>query len=175
MRLNKPKDFQYALNQVLLSPPFKHIILRSKNPKNVLSYFKSQMNYVRTAGGVVTNPQNEILFIYKRRKWDLPKGKIEKNESRKEAALREVKEETGVQKLKIIDQLEKTYHIGKVKGKFFFKQTTWFRMECFDPAAIRPQKEEGIKMVRWIRKSNLAEVKMKTYPNLTNMLKTLDR
>ena len=49
-----------------------------------------------TAGGLVVNQYNEVLFIFRKNLWDLPKGKIEFYETLEKAALREVIEETGV-------------------------------------------------------------------------------
>ena len=48
------------------------------------------------AGGLVTNENNELLMIFRRGKWDLPKGKLDKGETIEECAIREVEEETGI-------------------------------------------------------------------------------
>ena len=49
-----------------------------------------------TAGGLILNQYNEVLFIFRKNLWDLPKGKVEFYETLEKAALREVIEETGV-------------------------------------------------------------------------------
>ena len=72
------------------------------------------------AGGLVTNPQGQILWIFRRGFWDLPKGKVEKMESIEEAALREVEEECGIKQLVLDKLIDKTYHIYKIKGKYIF-------------------------------------------------------
>jgi 8-oxo-dGTP pyrophosphatase MutT (NUDIX family) len=51
---------------------------------------------IKAGGGIVVNEQNEVLLIYRRGKWDLPKGKLDDGETIEECALREVKEETGL-------------------------------------------------------------------------------
>src|SRR6056300_550024 len=56
------------------------------------------------------NINDETLFIYRRNKWDLPKGKMDKGETIDQTALREVKEETGIKNLSIIDFKINTYH-----------------------------------------------------------------
>ena len=79
------------------------VFLYYPDKKKLLKEFKEKLVTIKATGGIVTNKKNQILFIYRKGKWDLPKGKMEKNESKKESALREVIEETGVKKLKIIN------------------------------------------------------------------------
>ena len=83
----------------------------------IINIFKKKFPEIIAAGGKVINNKSEILFIYRNKKWDLPKGKAEKNEIISETALREVEEETGIKNLSIIKPLDKTYHIFKRGGK----------------------------------------------------------
>ena len=89
----------------------------------ILNMFKKKYPEIIAAGGKVINNKSEILFIYRNKKWDLPKGKAEKNEIISETALREVEEETGIKNLSIIKPLDKTYHIFKRDGKNYLKST----------------------------------------------------
>jgi ADP-ribose pyrophosphatase YjhB (NUDIX family) len=50
---------------------------------------------VMAAGGLVENEHGEILLIYRKKHWDLPKGKLDAGETLEECAVREVEEETG--------------------------------------------------------------------------------
>ena len=53
-----------------------------------------------SAGGVIYRKHDgatEIALIYVRHRWSLPKGHIEEGESMNETALREVREETGLE------------------------------------------------------------------------------
>ena len=77
------------------------IFLYHPNKKKLLKEFKKKLKTIVAAGGIVKNDENQILFIFRKGKWDLPKGKIEKNEKIDDGALREVVEETGVKKIKI--------------------------------------------------------------------------
>ena len=48
------------------------------NHEEILNKFSKTIPRVVAAGGVVTNPQGKVLFIFRNDKWDLPKGKIDK-------------------------------------------------------------------------------------------------
>ena len=49
------------------------------------TFFK-KFTLILAAGGLVTNENNEILLIFRRGKWDLPKGKLEKGEKLEDCA-----------------------------------------------------------------------------------------
>ena len=99
--------------ELLNKKKVKSIGVLSKNKKSVLTALKKKYPEIIAAGGKVINQNSEILFIYRNKKWDLPKGKAEKNENISQTALREVIEETGIKNLTIVKPLEKTYHIFK--------------------------------------------------------------
>ena len=88
----------------------KGVYLFTNNLKEDWEVFKMKFKVIVAAGGLVLNDKKEILFIYRGSKWDLPKGRQEKGESIEETAIREVKEECGINKLKIDDKLIKTFH-----------------------------------------------------------------
>ena len=66
---------------------------------------------INSCGGVVF-ADDKILFILKNDKWDLPKGHLEQNETKEEAAIREIGEETGLLEndLQVLEQLPTTYY-----------------------------------------------------------------
>jgi len=132
----------------------------------IINIFKKKFPEIIAAGGKVINNKSEILFIYRNKKWDLPKGKAEKNEIISETALREVEEETGIKNLSIIKPLEKTYHIFKRGGKNYLKTTYWFEMKSDFNGKFKPQKKEGITRVEWIGIENLSSVLPKSYANI---------
>ena len=132
----------------------------------IINIFKKKFPEIIAAGGKVINNKSEILFIYRNKKWDLPKGKVEKNEIISETALREVEEETGIKNLSIIKPLEKTYHIFKRGGKNYLKTTYWFEMKSDFNGKYKPQKKEGITRVEWIGIENLSSVLPKSYANI---------
>ena len=132
----------------------------------ILNMFKKKYPEIIAAGGKVINNKSEILFIYRNKKWDLPKGKAEKNEIISETALREVEEETGIKNLSIIKPLDKTYHIFKRGGKNYLKSTYWFEMKSDFIGKFKPQKKEGITRVEWIGIENLSSILAKSYANI---------
>ena len=72
------------------------ITLTLKNLDNDIKELKKMFKIIKAGGGVVNNNKKEILFIYRMKKWDLPKGKLDKGETIKQCAKREVEEETKV-------------------------------------------------------------------------------
>jgi len=119
------------------------------DPKAVFNYFSKNFLYIKAAGGIVKNKKEELLFIFKRDRWDLPKGKIDKGEKKRPAATREVSEECGIQKIEIIRKVAKTFHIAKLRGRYVLKKTTWYEMVCSDPKNLKPDFNEGITDLKW--------------------------
>ena len=142
----------------------------TENQKSILSVFMNKFPEITAAGGKVINQNSEILFIYRNKKWDLPKGKAEKNESISQTALREVIEETGIKNLSIIKPLEKTYHIFKRRNNHYLKSTYWFEMYSDYRGKFKPQKKEGISRVEWIAVENLELILTKCYSNIRFLL-----
>ena len=144
----------------------KEIFIYSPNKDDILNEFKIKIDTIKAAGGIVRNKHNELLFIFRKGKWDLPKGKAEKNENISQTALREVIEETGIKNLSIVKPLEKTYHIFKRRNNHYLKSTYWFEMYSDYTGKFKPQKKEGISRVEWIGIENLESVLPKSYANV---------
>jgi len=106
----------------------KGVYLFSNDLENHWQSFKINLKVITAAGGLVLNDENEILFIYRGNKWDLPKGRIEKGEGIEETAVREVEEECGIQNLSIKKKLINTYHLFVQKGEHRLKETHWYLM-----------------------------------------------
>lgn len=115
-----------------------------------LDYLQAHFEPITAAGGVVLDRQGKILWIFRRGKWDLPKGKADEGETAEQTAVREVREECGIQHLRVIRHLGDTYHIYPInKGKkAVFKTTHWFLMETHD-TVFTPQTEEEITEIRF--------------------------
>ena len=141
----------------------------------VFKEFKKYFKIIRAAGGVVSNCNNNKLFIYRLDKWDLPKGKIEKNESIEFAAIREIEEECGITDLVIQKQLQDTYHIYTFKNNLILKRTYWFEFTSTFVGELVPQLEEDITSVEWLTDVEIEnKVLTNTYASIKELLQTTD-
>lgn len=104
-------------------------------------------------GGIVTRYKDgklQVLLIYRRGKWDLPKGKRNRGETNKECALREVKEELGISNLKIVQPLGTTLHGFEHTRWYRLKTTHWYHMKT-NATEFVPEAAEGIEKVKWVK------------------------
>lgn len=107
---------------------------------------------VNAGGGIVTREGKkglEILLIYRKNLWDLPKGKLDPGETIRKCAKREVREELGTKLVKILDFLDTTTHGYAEKGSYIVKTTHWYFMSTSATEFV-PQKEERITRVKWV-------------------------
>ncbi|WP_308992999.1 NUDIX domain-containing protein [Mariniflexile litorale] len=137
-----------------------------KNAEKLLKKFLKKLPNVIAGGGKVYNDKKDILFIYRNDKWDLPKGKVEGNESIEKTAIREVVEETGVAGLQITKPLETTYHIFKRNGNHKIKVTYWFEMKTSFTGVLFAQEEEGITKVEWLDQEQVSKALENSYANI---------
>jgi 8-oxo-dGTP pyrophosphatase MutT (NUDIX family) len=127
--------------------------------------FLNTFHTVSAAGGLVVNTKKEILFIYRSKKWDLPKGRIEEGEAIEETAIREVEEECGIFNLKLIKPLLTTYHVYFQNG-LKLKETFWFLMTSNYEGELIPQLEEGITQVLFKNEEEVKRALQNSYKNI---------
>ncbi len=142
------------------------------SPEKQFRTFASGFRMLEAAGGFVTNRNREALFIYRFGRWDLPKGKIESGEHPREAALREVAEETGIPADSIVAELNPTYHIYDHKGKLILKKTHWYRMHYTGSVLPFPQTGEGIEEAVWLAAPGFSQILNNTYASLQNLIRS---
>lgn len=133
--------------------------------------FQSLFEIIEAAGACVFNQQGELLVIYRRKSWDLPKGKIDQGESPLIAAIREVREETGVSTLSVSHEIAQTWHTYR-QEKRILKHTYWFDMTTSDMGLI-PQLEEDIEEARWVNPQHfLTDNDFPMYGNIRELVET---
>lgn len=116
---------------------------------------------IEAAGGVVWRQGSsgtiKVLFVHRPRydDWSLPKGKLEGGESHRQAALREVEEETGLRCRSGEELREVRYRDRKRR----MKRVRYWAMEPLD-GSFRANAE--VDEVRWVSLEHAAE--LATYP-----------
>ncbi len=150
----------------------KNYFLLAKNPTKVFKQIKEELTLIKAAGGLVTNDKGEYLFIFRNKKWDLPKGKVEVGEKVKITAVREVEEECGVIIQKRKARICKTYHIYEMGGQVILKRTSWYRMRVKGSPKLIPQKEEGITQAVWLKPQEIKVKAKNTYPLIIDVLRS---
>jgi 8-oxo-dGTP pyrophosphatase MutT (NUDIX family) len=105
-----------------------------------------------SAGGVVFRiHEGRALFLLIRdsyKNWGFPKGHLEAGEAAEAAALREVREETGLDGLELRGTVATIDWYFRFRGRLIHKVCHFFLMETEDEATS-PQRAEGITACRW--------------------------
>lgn len=138
------------INTFLDASENRCVKLLNSSLEGLLPQLKEHVYYIEAAGGFIER-NNEFLFIHRHGRWDLPKGKLEKNERVVHAAIRECEEECGISRLQIAKQLNSTFHIYPYKNGFALKQSYWFYMTTDYDKTLVPQIEEDIDKVEWFK------------------------
>lgn len=139
------------------------------NPTAVFNQLKQQFTLINAAGGLVKNSQSEYLFIFRRGKWDLPKGKLDEGEDFETAAIREVQEECGITHIELGDLYHLSYHIYEENNDWILKQTNWYLMKSEEKNLI-PQLEEGITQTAWLPINQFEKVRENTYASIDEII-----
>jgi len=175
-------------DDVLIKNPSKDIIvqllflLRTRKLKNLDSitlvteekaelkkFIKSRFLIIKAAGGVVTK-EDKVLFIYRLGKWDLPKGKFEKKETPEGCAVREVEEECNI-KVKLDTPICVTWHTYTQNRKSILKKTYWYNMKSLSDSKMKPQVEEGIMDIKWLKHHEAKTALINSYPSMRYLYK----
>jgi len=167
----KPRALLNYVDLLEKSTRYDFVVVEFSDVKKLFADFKSLFKIVSAAGGLVQNSNNELLGIYRKGFWDLPKGKIDSGETKREAAVREVEEETGVQGVIHGKRIHVSYHTYKIKKTRILKPTYWYVMEARSPIKVVVQESEGIEDFKWFLPKENMQDHWKSYPNINELIK----
>jgi ADP-ribose pyrophosphatase YjhB (NUDIX family) len=153
------------------SENFSMAILISEDYNLLQSNFFAQFQIIEAAGGIVQNENKDVLFIFRRGKWDLPKGKLEPNETIETCAAREIEEETGIAELNFKRKIGETYHIYEDRGNKILKISHWYYFTSLSKQVLLPQAEEDITEAKWIATQNIKMPMANTYKNIKEIMR----
>lgn len=145
-------------------------IFLHKDLETLKKAFWKKFILVQAAGGLIQNEKKELLFMFRRDKWDLPKGKLDKGETLAQCAVREVEEETGLKNVVLESPLLITYHTYDENGKHILKETHWYNMKVSGDPRLIPQAEEQITELKWIDGKHRGTVIGNTFPSVLDVL-----
>lgn len=159
-------EAQFDESVHLLSSKASNLVnIFSDDIETVWTKFLKYYKHIQAAGGIVRNPKDDYLFIFRLGKWDLPKGKMEEGESREDSAIREIEEECSLTNLELKRFLMPTFHIYFLR-EYIIKETFWFEVFYDGVELPLPQTEEGIESVEWRKESEIPQLLENSYPNI---------
>lgn len=164
-----PRHYRLAIGH-LEKPATLGAIIEDLSVESLWEQLHRLYEPIDAGGGVVHNGEGGVLMIYRRGKWDLPKGKKDDGEEIAVCALREVKEETGLKKVTLGDKICDTFHVYSQNRQNLLKRTAWYHMHTSTAEKLVPQKEENILEARWITEKEMGPVVFKSYEAIKEVL-----
>jgi ADP-ribose pyrophosphatase YjhB (NUDIX family) len=163
------KSFNQAILQVE-KPGIRGAIIEDASEESLLDQLGAMYHSIDAAGGLVYNEKGDVLMIFRKGKWDLPKGKLDDGEEITACAVREVMEETGLQHVSLEDKICDTYHAYEQDNEQLLKCTAWYKMRGTSADKLKPQKEENIIEARWLEIDEIAPFATKSYAAIKEVL-----
>lgn len=148
------------------SPGPSTFVLLSSNPRSLFDDIRSLYKQIKAAGGIIFNEEKAILFIERLGRWDLPKGKVDTGEKIRDAAIREVKEETGLD-CRVTGKAGVTWHTYfDARNRRILKKTVWYTMVLIGSPLVVIQEEENITAYRWMKPEPFLNSNLPTYRSI---------
>lgn len=160
---------ELIISQVLESiDPLENraIVFASPHLEELKDRIWKRFEIIKAGGGLVFNKEGKVLLMFRRGKWDLPKGKLDEGESIEACAVREIEEETGLQQLERKGFITVTYHHYQFKGKEILKESYWYEVATTYEGILIPQLEEDITEVKWVSVDQLDDYLLNTYESI---------
>ncbi len=172
LKYANPGELKVFINNFLESDSIQRAMVYYHNVDKLLQYFSKCFININAAGGLVWNGNySEFIGMWRRGFFDLPKGKVEKDETFAKAALREVEEECGITELKIMTALTNTFHIYRINDNLILKKIRWYEMLYEGDSIPTPQISEDIESVFWMKPQDIHKIKDKCYPSVLEIFK----
>lgn len=119
------------------------------------------MKKTHSAGGIVLSPSGDVLVVNQNGdSWSLPKGHVDPDETPKEAAVREIAEESGITQLTLVRELEtyERYLIG-IDGQDDTSERKSITMFLFrtDQVQLAPTDPHNPE-ARWVKPDAVADL-----------------
>ena len=149
------------------------VTLATREKSEVEEKIKGLYKVIKAAGGVVVK-EGKWLFMFRRKVWDLPKGKLDKGENSKQAAIREIEEETGV-KVAIHDKICTTWHTYTLNNSRILKRTKWYLCDCIDDSKMAPQAEEQIEKLDWYDQAGAKSILINSFSSIRYVVDSLKK
>lgn len=171
------KSFMDAICEIEQNETPLNLTFVIQNAAQFWNQLRKQLIEIPAAGGIVKDKDEQLLFIKRFGKWDLPKGKTEKKERIETAAVREVEEECGINNVQLLKKIDSTFHIYRSPyhthpNNLVLKETHWFEMFYNGNEIPVPQIKENIEEVRWFQVNELQTVFENTYGNIEELIKS---
>ncbi|MEJ6775748.1 MAG: NUDIX domain-containing protein [Crocinitomicaceae bacterium] len=161
-----PNDIEAELNNITIDNP---LLICSQDLDRDFKRLFEGYDLIEAAGGIVESKEG-FLIIERNGFWDIPKGKMEKEETPEESALREIEEECGIYGHVIDQLLTITYHTYLFKGRLVLKKTYWYKLNYSGNDILTPQLDEGITKAQWFTKNRIPEIRLNTYGSIHEVL-----
>ncbi|MCF0062403.1 NUDIX hydrolase [Dyadobacter chenwenxiniae] len=149
------------------------VTMATREKSELEEKIKGSYKVIKAAGGVVVK-DGKWLFMFRRKKWDLPKGKLDKGENSRTAAIREIEEETGV-KAMVKEKICTTWHTYSLNNNRILKRTKWYLFDCIDDANMQPQAEEQIEKLGWYTQSEAKSILINSYSSIRYVIESLNK
>jgi len=143
----------------------------SLNSESSIESIEQYFTPIVAAGTLTFNKEGQVLMMFRKGSWDLPKGKADFGETISETAKRETQEETGLQGIQIVKELNPTCHVyfePRVNA-WICKTTYWFIAHWLGEGDLVPQAEEGITALEWMDLEKAKNIRP-LYPLILNVL-----
>ena len=169
-KFNDTKELYRIISEFQENPTVEAINIYGRNIRHIWKIFRIYFTEVNAAGGLVKHSSGRYLFIEKKGKLDRPKGHMEPGEEPEVCALREVREECGIDGHSIVKQLMPSYHTYTLEGISYLKKTNWFLMNYKGDMIQEPQIQEGITKVEWLLPEEICKIRSNAWFSLMDLI-----